>query len=265
MTALGIIFTPDLPPERLHDVAVAADQAGLEQLWLWEDCFQESGIATASAVLAWTENLTVGIGLLPVPLRNVALTAMELATLERLFPGRVRPGIGHGVLDWMGQTGERVESPMTLLREYADALRRLVHGETVTTTGRYVRLTDVTLDWPPATPPPLSIGGIKPRTLRLAGELGDGTILTGDTTLAELGEAVGQIAAGRAISRRSDEHDVVVFLVVKGHPTAAQVAGQINEYVDAGATTVAVQPQGEGRSLEDLARFVATQVRPLVH
>ena len=47
----------------------------------------------------------MGIGLLPVPLRNVALTAMELATLERLFPGRLAPGIGHGVLDWMGQVG----------------------------------------------------------------------------------------------------------------------------------------------------------------
>ena len=54
-------------------------------MWLWEDCFAESGIATAAAALAWTERLTVGIGLLPVPLRNVALSAMENATLERLF------------------------------------------------------------------------------------------------------------------------------------------------------------------------------------
>ena len=40
-----------------------------------------------------------------MPLRNVALTAMELATVERMFPGRFVPGIGHGVLDWMGQVG----------------------------------------------------------------------------------------------------------------------------------------------------------------
>jgi alkanesulfonate monooxygenase SsuD/methylene tetrahydromethanopterin reductase-like flavin-dependent oxidoreductase (luciferase family) len=264
VTDLGIIFVPDLPPEELHDVGIAADRAGLEQLWLWEDCFQESGIATAAAVLAWTERLTVGIGLLPVPLRNVALTAMELATLERLFPGRLRPGIGHGVLDWMGQTGTRVGSPMTLLREYADALRRLLHGETVTTTGRYVRLTDVTLAWPPTSPPPLLIGGIKPRTLQLAGELGDGTILTGDTSVAELAEAIGQIAAGQEISGRKGDHDVVVFVVVQGHPTAAQVAAQVNEYVAAGATTVALQPVGDGRPLAEFARFVATEVRPLV-
>ena len=58
----------------------------------------------------------VGIGVLPVPLRNVALTAMETATLHRLFPGRLTVGVGHGVQDWMGQVGARPESPVTLLR-----------------------------------------------------------------------------------------------------------------------------------------------------
>jgi alkanesulfonate monooxygenase SsuD/methylene tetrahydromethanopterin reductase-like flavin-dependent oxidoreductase (luciferase family) len=72
MTTLGTVFRPQLPPERLRAVAVAAEDAGLGQLWLWEDCFWESGIASAAAVLAWTERLRVGIGLLPVPLRNVA-------------------------------------------------------------------------------------------------------------------------------------------------------------------------------------------------
>ena len=128
MPTLAAIFTPDQPPERLGAVAAAAEAAGLAQLWVWEDCFRESGIATATAVLATTSRVTVGIGLLPVPLRNVALTAMEIATLARLFPGRLTVGVGHGVLDWMGQVGARVESPMTLLREYTAALYALLHG-----------------------------------------------------------------------------------------------------------------------------------------
>ena len=140
MVNLGVIFPPDLAPEQLRPVALAAEESGLAELWLWEDCFAESGIATAAAVLAWTERLRVGIGLLPVPLRNVALTAMELATLARLFPGRLVPGVGHGVLDWMGQVGARVSSPMTLLGEYTTALRKLLHGQTVSTSGRYVTL-----------------------------------------------------------------------------------------------------------------------------
>ncbi len=173
---------PDLPPERLRDVVRAADDSGLEEMWLWEDCFKESGIATAAAILAWSKQLRVGVGILPVPLRNVALTAMEIATLDRLFPGRARVGVGHGVLDWMGQVGGRVESPLTLLREHVAALRSLLAGERVSVDGRYVKLDDVALDWPPAKPPELLVGAIGERTLKLSGELADGTILTGGTS-----------------------------------------------------------------------------------
>src|SRR5665647_3196553 len=41
MTTLGAVFLPQLPPERLRDVARSADEAGLQELWLWEDCFRE--------------------------------------------------------------------------------------------------------------------------------------------------------------------------------------------------------------------------------
>ncbi|HVD29372.1 MAG TPA: LLM class flavin-dependent oxidoreductase, partial [Mycobacteriales bacterium] len=120
---LGVTFRPQLPPERLREVAQAADRAGVAELWLWEDCFLEGGLTAATAALAWTERLRVGVGLLPVPLRNPALAAMEIATVARLFPGRLLPGLGHGVLDWMAQVGARVDSPMGLLREYTCAVR----------------------------------------------------------------------------------------------------------------------------------------------
>src|SRR5271169_3242490 len=105
MPTLAAIFTPDQPPERLGAVAAAAEAAGLAELWVWEDCFKESGIATATAILATTSHVRVAIGLLPVPLRNVALTAMEIATMARLFPGRLTAGVGHGVAGWMSQVG----------------------------------------------------------------------------------------------------------------------------------------------------------------
>jgi alkanesulfonate monooxygenase SsuD/methylene tetrahydromethanopterin reductase-like flavin-dependent oxidoreductase (luciferase family) len=66
VTTLGAIFLPQNPPERLKSVAQAADRAGLEELWLWEDCFLNSGVAAASAALAWTESLKVGIGIMKV-------------------------------------------------------------------------------------------------------------------------------------------------------------------------------------------------------
>ena len=198
---LAAIFPPSQAPERLLPVAAAAEDSGLAELWVWEDCFSESGIATATAILAATSHVRVGIGLLPAPLRNVALTAMELATVSRLFPGRLVAGVGHGVQEWMGQVGARVESPVTLLREYTAALRALLHGEQVSTSGRYVQLDRVRLDWPPAVVPPLLVGAIRPRTVALAGELADGLILTGETTVEDVGAALGQFPAARGRRR----------------------------------------------------------------
>jgi alkanesulfonate monooxygenase SsuD/methylene tetrahydromethanopterin reductase-like flavin-dependent oxidoreductase (luciferase family) len=267
MTSLGLIFPPDRPPEQLRTTAGAADRAGLQQLWLWEDCFKESGIATAAAALGWTERLAVGIGLLPVPLRNVALTAMELATLERLFPGRVVPGVGHGVLEWMGQVGARAESPMTLLREHASALRRLLHGETVSMDGRYVRLTDVALDWPPETAPPVLVGAVRDRTVALAGELGDGVILTDEASPARVGEVVGALASARTAAGRTGEpaSDVVAFLPIESDLGAPQVAAAVDDYATAGAThTILLAVGDDDANLADYAGFVAREVRPLV-
>jgi alkanesulfonate monooxygenase SsuD/methylene tetrahydromethanopterin reductase-like flavin-dependent oxidoreductase (luciferase family) len=291
MTALGAVFRPQLPPERLRDVARAAEEAGLEELWLWEDCFLESGIATAAAALAWTERLRVGVGLLPVPLRNVALTAMEAATLHRLFPGRFALGVGHGVQAWMGQVGARAESPMTLLREYLDALRALLRGERVTTEGRYVRLDGVALDWPPPVPPAVLAGATGPRTLRLSGEAADGTILDAAASLDAVRRARRVVDEAREAVGRTGRHEVVVYLHTatgadarerlaaelgrgSGAPApapdlgvagdAAAVAAAVRRLAEAGADTVVLQPTADEPDPEGFVRFAAEEVRPLV-
>src|SRR3954466_5773978 len=45
--SLGVVFRPQSPPEDLHAVVTAAEDAGIDQLWLWEDCFLEGGLTTA--------------------------------------------------------------------------------------------------------------------------------------------------------------------------------------------------------------------------
>ena len=271
MPTLAAIFPPTQAPERLSAVASAAEAAGLPQLWVWEDCFCQSGIATATAILAATSTVTVGIGLLPVPLRNVALTAMEIATMARLFPGRLTAGVGHGVLDWMSQVGARVESPMTLLREYTAALYALLQGDTVTTRGRYVHLDQVALDWPPAVVPPLLVGGIRPRTVTLAGELADGLIIPGgvspDGVRASIAQfQAGRTAAGRAEAGRTEAGaaDIVVFVSVPADGTAAAAAATISEYARAGATHVAVNAAETDADLARFVGFLAHEVAPLL-
>ena len=290
MTTLGAVFLPQLPPERLKDVARAADNSGLEELWLWEDCFFESGIASAAAALAWTGRVRIGVGLLPVPLRNAALTAMEIATLHRMFPGRVQVGVGHGVLDWMAQVGARAGSPLTLLREQLVALRALLRGEEVTTDGRYVHLDQVALDWPPVTPPAVLAGATGPRTLRLSGELADGTILTASTTADGVRQARRLIDEGRSAAGRTDAHPVTVYLLTATGPGAAErlraasrhgqggdppgwpgaagdaqaIADAVRRHAEAGADSVILQPTADDPDPEGFIRFVAQDVRPLV-
>ncbi|MFC3895895.1 LLM class flavin-dependent oxidoreductase [Lentzea rhizosphaerae] len=246
MTTLGAVYRPQLPPENLRSVVLAAEESGVDSLWLWEDCFLESGIACASAALAWTERLKVGVGLLPVPLRNVALTAMEAATLDRLFPGRVTIGVGHGVQDWMGQVGARASSPLTLLREYTVALKALLAGERVTTSGRYVNLTGVALDWPPAAPMPIYVGGLGMKTLDLAGEVGDGTILDASADLDRV----------RTI-RSSREHPVIVYVETDSRDRAF-VTDLVSSVAEAGATSVILQQSATSEDPEGFVRFVGS-------
>ncbi|MEV4345770.1 LLM class flavin-dependent oxidoreductase [Actinoplanes sp. NPDC049596] len=274
MTTLGAIYLPQHPPEALREVAVAADRAGLDELWLWEDCFLAGGVSAATAALAWTERLRVGIGIMPVPFRNVAPAAMEIATLSRLFGDRYLPGIGHGVQEWMGQVGARAASPLTLLREYATALRSLLAGEEVTVSGRYVQLDAVRLGWPPATPPRLYVAAGGPKTIALAGEVGDATVLAGGSSPADVAKARELIgdgglvvfvpalpgdSAGRLIA--AQEKYGAGFPGLSG--TEAEIAEGVASFVAAGATSVILQPLAEEDPVA-YVRWVAQEVRPLV-
>jgi alkanesulfonate monooxygenase SsuD/methylene tetrahydromethanopterin reductase-like flavin-dependent oxidoreductase (luciferase family) len=224
----GVVFTPQNPPEQLRSAVEAAEAAGLDELWLWEDCFLEGGLTTAAAALAWSERISVGIGLLPVPFRNPALAAMELATLARMFPGRLTVALGHGVQDWMRQVGAAVDSPMTLLREHTTAVRALLAGDTVDVRGRYVQLDQVALDWPPAQPPTLLIGARGPKTVALAGEVSDGVLLDTVTDLD---------VVRRAREAVGDKH-VTAYAPIESGRTPGDIRSWVAELGAAGADAV---------------------------
>ena len=228
------------------------------------------------------------MGVMPVPLRNVAVLAMEIATLERLFPGRLIVGIGHGVQDWMGQVGARPRSMLTLFREYALALRALLDGEEVTTDGEYVHLDRVRLTRPPERRVPFYAGVTGPRSLRLAGEVADGAVLVGGTSPAGLRRARDLLAEG-APAERTEPHRIVQYLPAATGPdaqermardrahwndtseeetttvgAAAAVAGTIGRFASAGADSVVLQPTLDEPDPEGFVRFTATEVAPLV-
>jgi alkanesulfonate monooxygenase SsuD/methylene tetrahydromethanopterin reductase-like flavin-dependent oxidoreductase (luciferase family) len=179
----------------------------------------------------------------------------------------------------MAQVGVKAGSPLTLLREYASALRSLLAGETVTVAGRYVSLESVTLDWPPTPAPRLLIAATGPKTLTLAGELGDGTVLSGGTTPSMVAEAGTLIAP-------KDGHDIIVFVAAVTGPNAAtrrraaaegwgqdygglagtpaDIAEGVREFAAAGATRVILQPLPDEPDPAAFVHFVADKVRPLI-
>lgn len=179
---VGVIVPPSLPADRLVTFVRRVEELGLDGLWVVEDCFLHGGVAQAATALAVTDRLPVGLGVLPVGARNVAYAALEVATLAGLHPGRLTVGVGHGMASWNAQVGASVASPLTLLREYLDALRGLLRGDEVTTTGRYVALDHVRLAHPPRVVPPLLAGVRGPRSLEVAGAHADGVLLAEPTT-----------------------------------------------------------------------------------
>jgi alkanesulfonate monooxygenase SsuD/methylene tetrahydromethanopterin reductase-like flavin-dependent oxidoreductase (luciferase family) len=174
---VGMCFDRSLPAPFVVEVAEGLEAAGVDQLWVIEDCFYTAGISLAATALARTERLTVGIGILPAVARNPAVTAMEIATLAQLAPGRLLAGIGHGIQEWMEQMGARTPSPLATLDEAITIVRRLLHGETVTFDGSVFTMHDVALDAPPDDPPPVLAGVRGPKSLALAGRVADGVVL----------------------------------------------------------------------------------------
>lgn len=225
------MFDHDRPPEELTDFAVAAEQAGADDVWVVEDLGWAASISSAALALAATRRIRVGIGVAPVPLRNPALLAMELATLARVFPGRLVAGVGHGVPEWMRKVGAGTTQKLALLEENITALYGLLRGETVTLHGRQVTIDDVRLVHPPAEVPPIVTGVVRPRSLELSGRVADGTIIPEGIGPDGLIAAQGHIDRGRPAGAA---HELIVFafLHVEDDPeraaeaTRATLAGQ---------------------------------------
>ena len=174
---IGVMFIASRPVPELPGFARRVEELGFDELWLAEDCFLHGGLTAATAVLAGTERLAVGVGLLPVAVRNPAIAAMELATLAELYPSRTQFAFGHGVESWMRQIGARPADRIVALRETVAAVRALLHGEEVTHAGRFVTLDAVRLEHPPATPPALLVGTTGERAIAVAAAVADGLVL----------------------------------------------------------------------------------------
>jgi alkanesulfonate monooxygenase SsuD/methylene tetrahydromethanopterin reductase-like flavin-dependent oxidoreductase (luciferase family) len=259
VTRLGVVFTADRLPEELPAFAARAESAGLDELWLWEDCFLAGGIATTATALAATSRITVGLGVMPAVFRNPVAAAMEIATLARLHPGRFVAGLGHGVPEWMDQIGALPAKPVRALEEIVIAIRRLLAGERFSMEGDHVNLRDVRLERLPSTAPPVVLGVRRPLGMRASGRSADGTILAEPSAPAYILWARERIEEGRASAGRSDHHRVTVFVkgridADRGHAREAVAEMLLTESVAAQLEPLEREPElAELRALGDPA------------
>lgn len=152
-------------PARLVEVAVAAERAGWDGLFLWDHItYRDPATHVAdpwvvlSAVAQATARLRLGTMITPLPRRRPQVLARQAATLDRLSGGRVTLGIGIGgdaygeFSDFGDEADARVRGAM--LDEEVDLLRALWSGEEVTHRGAHH-----TVDGQRFLPTPVQDGG----------------------------------------------------------------------------------------------------------
>lgn len=270
MTTFGVMFRREWPAEELPGYARSVEEGGLDELWIVEDLGFHGGFTQATAALAATSQIGVGIGIAPAVVRNVAYAAMEIATLAQMFPGRFHMGFGHGVDFWIEQVGAAPTSWMSSLREVVIATTQLLAGESVTMHGDHVHLDNVQLAHPARVMPQISLGVRGPRSMALAGEVADGIIFaewSGPRYLQQVRTQVGDAPTFTAFVQASrdvealaammhekmalprfasqlaaygTEHPPLDELVIGGDP--ATWFDQAQKWIDAGASAVVFCP-----------------------
>ncbi|WP_327290387.1 LLM class flavin-dependent oxidoreductase [Streptomyces sp. NBC_01198] len=255
---IGVMYDRDWVPAGLPGFAREVEALGVDDLWVVEDLGWNGGISAAAVALGATERLRVGIGIAPAPLRSPALLAMELATLARVFPGRLVAGIGHGVPEWMEAVGVAARSPLALLEETVTSVRALLRGEKVELRGREVRLDGVQLVHPAVEPPPVVSGVVRPRSLELSGRVADGTLLAEGHGAADVANALSLIRKGGGTA----DHSLTVYAYCAVGDDAEQVARSLRPAVEGQAAWLGRPPE-EVFTVSGTAADAAERVREL--
>jgi 5,10-methylenetetrahydromethanopterin reductase len=219
-THLGVMAPPNLPARTFVDYVTGAENMGFDEVWFAEDCFLKGGISQAAVALASTTRIAIGMGILPAGARNVAFAALEIAFLTNLYPGRLLVGIGHGMADWMHPGRRPPQQPSYAAPGVSAGPSCPARRETVTFSGRHVRLHRVRLDEPPATLPLVFAGVRGPKSLALSGAYADGTILAEPTTPEYLDFARRQIGPGAS-------HPIVAYNVAAVDDDADAARSQV--------------------------------------
>lgn len=194
--ALGIALDGMVPMDEMLRLARAAEARGVASLWMAEHMGYRDGLASSAAFLAATRTLTVVPTAISIYTRHPMIVAMTAATLDEQAPGRVLLALASGNPRALGEVGLAVERPQATMREYAGVLRALWQGEPVAYAGARFRLAEARCHVVMRRPLPLYVAAMGPRMLELAGEIGDGVLLSAGISPGYIRRSLDRVAAG---------------------------------------------------------------------
>jgi F420-dependent oxidoreductase-like protein len=176
--------TPKLDMERVLE----AERLGFSQVWTGE-AYGTDAVTPVTWILSRTTKIKAGTGIMQIPARTPACTAMTVMTLQILSNNRFLCGLGvSGAQVVEGWHGVRFGKPMTRTKEYIAIIRQVLerkaplefHGEEYVipyagpdATGLGRALRSVTHGNPDI---PFYLASITPAGLRTAGECADGVL-----------------------------------------------------------------------------------------
>lgn len=227
--------------EDLLELVQEADRLGYASVWVAEAYGSDS-----PTVLAWlaaqTERIGLGAGVMQIPGRTPAMTAMTAATLDTLSGGRFLLGLGvSGPQVSEGWHGVRFAHPLARTREYVEIVRAALRRESVAYAGEHFTLPlpdgpgkalRLTIH-PPRPDLPIYLAAVGPRNLALAGEVADGWLAV-FLSPEHCADHLGTVRSARAAAGRGTAQDPLA-----GFDVVATVPVVVTDDLEAGRAAVA--------------------------
>jgi alkanesulfonate monooxygenase SsuD/methylene tetrahydromethanopterin reductase-like flavin-dependent oxidoreductase (luciferase family) len=172
---------------------------------IWSDCYAVLALAAQQ-----TRKIKIGTGVSVAGTRIAPVTASSIATINRLAPGRTFLGIGTGntAMRIMGHKPLKIKE----FASYLKTLRGLLRGEEVeftwrgeTTPIRFLMREQKFLDV--EHPIPLYVSGFGPKAQGLAGEYGDGLVLSIPPDPGFMYRALNNAQAGASRANKTLTHE----------------------------------------------------------
>lgn len=193
-------------------------------------------IPTLARIAADAGGMTLGTGVLLLPLHHPVEVAEQIATLDVIAGGRFVFGVGLGYRDVENEAmGQSPKERVGRLVEGLDILERLWNGEPVTYSGTHFRLRDVRISMRPLQRPrpPIWLAANGDAGVRRAARLGDAWLMNPHTTIETLARQLALFRTARQTLGRPPAADVPLIKECYVAPETATAFAEATAFLDA--------------------------------